>query len=296
MWTLITGAGSGIGRSLALELARKGHDLILAGRTAVKLDEVAETIRQDVPERKVRTFTVELADTASTQKLAMQVCESADRLAAFVYCAGAGEPAADLASLQLSDFQEALAVNVSAPLLLTQSLLPVLCESGKASRIVMVGAGIDKHAQPGTGSYGISKMAMRRLVQQLSVEFGAMEAGPIVSLFQPGLVDTPGIRDHVSKACALNLPHGPWLKDRLDSGRSLTAEQAATAIWHADHLVGAGGRDDLDGRHLKVPEKIPSGRRTGKEDGFFIGIAQHITLPIQIEPGHVVSSFHRNKL
>ena len=94
----------------------------------------------------------------------------------------------------------------------------------------MIGAGMDKHAQPGTGSYGISKMALRRLVRQMSVEFDTMPDGPVVSLFQPGLVDTPGIRSHIKKAGDLNLPHAEWLAGRLEAGECLTAEQAANML------------------------------------------------------------------
>jgi 3-oxoacyl-[acyl-carrier protein] reductase len=230
MWTLITGAGSGIGRALALELAAQGHDLILAGRTVSKLEEVATKLRVEAPDREVMTLEVDLADPESTRDLAQQVSDAVNRLSAFVYCAGVGEPAADFASLGLIDFQEALAVNVSAPMLLTQSLLPILEGGDPASRIVMIGAGMDKHAQPGTGSYGISKMALRRLVRQMSVEFDTMSDGPVVSLFQPGLVDTPGIRSHIDKAGKLGLPHAEWLANRLTSGDCLSAEQAASAI------------------------------------------------------------------
>lgn len=230
MWTLITGAGSGIGRALALELAPRGHNLILAGRTVQKLEDVAETVRAEGPDCELMTLEVDLADPESTRNLAHQVGDAVDHLSAFVYCAGVGEPAADFASLGLIDFQEALAVNVSAPLLLTQSLLPLLKGGDPASRIVMIGAGMDKHAQPGTGSYGISKMALRRLVRQMSVEFDTMPDGPVVSLFQPGLVDTPGIRSHIKKAGDLNLPHAEWLAGRLKAGECLTAEQAASAL------------------------------------------------------------------
>lgn len=230
MWTLITGAGSGIGRALSFELAEMGHDLILAGRTGSKLAEVAEAIAHRWPQSQVVTQRVELADSASTRELATKVCAVTDSLGGFVHCAGTGEPAADLASLDLADFQKALAVNVSAPLLLVQSLLPVLAGNKPAARVVMIGAGMDTQAQPGTGSYGISKMALRRLVQQLAVEFGALADGPVVSLFQPGLVDTPGIRDHIRQATALALPHAGWLNERLDAGDCLSAEQAASAL------------------------------------------------------------------
>ena len=230
MWTLITGAGSGIGRALALELASRDHNLILAGRTESKLEEVASAIQQSSPASEVVIQPVELAEPSSVQVLAKRVTETVHHLSAFVYCAGVGEPAADFASMEFADFQQALAVNVSAPMLLTQSLLPVLTGGTEASRIVMVGAGMDKHVQPGTGSYGISKMALRRLVEQLTVEFEGMENGPLVSLFQPGLVDTPGIRAHTQRAGELQLPHADYLRQRLDSGECLTVGQAALAL------------------------------------------------------------------
>ncbi|MDR9424018.1 MAG: SDR family oxidoreductase [Marinobacter sp.] len=233
MWGLITGAGSGIGRALALELATRGYDLILSGRTASKLEQVAQTIRHQEPERQVITMAADFADPASTRELANRVCSSVGWLGACVYCAGAGEPAADFANMELIDFQEALTVNVSAPMLLCQSLLPVLQGGNWSARVVLVGAGIDQYAQPGTGSYGISKMAMRRLVQQMSVDFEAMKEGPVVSLFQPGLVDTPGIRRHIEQASALSLPHAEWLGGRLENGDCLTPEQAAGALAYA---------------------------------------------------------------
>lgn len=255
MWTLITGAGSGIGRALALELAGQGHHLILAGRTGSRLEQVAGEIRNASPECQVMTMTADFSDPAETRDLADRVCQAVDHLSAFVYCAGVGEPAAEFASLDLIDFQQALAVNVSAPMLLAQSLLPVLEGAEPASRIVMIGAGMDKQAQPGTGSYGVSKMALRRLVQQLSIEFGTMENGPVISLFQPGLVDTPGIRDHIAKAAGLQLPHAQWLGDRLDNGECLTAEQAASALAFTLHQTP---ESDFRGAVFDAPALVDS--------------------------------------
>lgn len=255
MWTLITGAGSGIGRALALGLAGQGHHLILAGRTGSRLEQVAGEIRNASPECQVMTMTADFSDPAETRDLADRVCQAVDHLSAFIYCAGVGEPAADFASLDLIDFQEALAVNVSAPMLLTQSLLPVLEGPDPAARIIMVGAGMDKQAQPGTGSYGVSKMALRRLVQQLSVEFGTMENGPVISLFQPGLVDTPGIRRHIVKAAGLQLSHAHWLSDRLDNGECLTAEQAASAL---AFTLNQTPQSDFQGAVFNAPELVDS--------------------------------------
>jgi 3-oxoacyl-[acyl-carrier protein] reductase len=232
MWTLITGAGSGIGRALAIELSQQGYSLILAGRTTAKLEQVAVDIRQASPGCELVVITADFANPDSTRNLGERVCDLVEGLSTFVYCAGVGEPAADFAGMDLIDFQEALAVNVSAPMLLTQTLLPVLQGQNPPARIVMTGAGMDKQVQPGTGSYGISKMALNRLVQQLAVEFDADTGGPMASLFQPGLVDTPGIRAHIESAARLGLPHAEYLEGRICRGECLTAEEAARALAH----------------------------------------------------------------
>jgi len=66
----------------------------------------------------------------------------------------------------------------------------------------MVGAGIADRAEPGTGIYGVTKKALARLFDQMVTDF-AHEAGaglPAIALFQPGLVDTEGLRAHITAA------------------------------------------------------------------------------------------------
>ncbi|WP_077530924.1 hypothetical protein [Vreelandella utahensis] len=58
------------------------------------------------------------------------------------------------------------------------------------------------------------------------------QGDPAVSLFQPGLVNTPGIQDHLSKARLLDLPHAGWLNQRLKRGDCMNAEQTASVLAH----------------------------------------------------------------
>ena len=95
-------------------------------------------------------------------------------------------------------------MNVTAPLALTQAFLPSLRRAAPA-RILLVGAGIADRAQPGTGIYGITKKALARLFEQMITDFeheGRADL-PAVALFQPGLVDTEGLRDHIAAATGL---------------------------------------------------------------------------------------------
>lgn len=230
MQTLIIGAGAGIGRALALEMAARGHDLILVGRTGWKLDQVADRVRTGHPTTHLTTRVVDLVDMAQCQRLCSELSATVNGIRNVIFCAGAGEPAAGFAGLDPADLQQALTVNTTAPATLIQGLLPVMSGNHPLSRIVLMGAGMDRRIQPGTLSYGVSKMALRRLFEQLSAELIPDQGDPAISLMQPGLVDTPGIQDHMSKAALMELPHAAWLNQRLTQGDCLSAEQAALAI------------------------------------------------------------------
>jgi 3-oxoacyl-[acyl-carrier protein] reductase len=237
MQTMIVGAGSGIGRALAFEMAGRGHDLILAGRTQGHLEDIASQVSSRHNSIEVAIRRLDLVETEQCQALCSELRSTTERINNFIYCAGVGKPAGGFRDFNPADLQEALTINTVAPTTLMHGLLPVLSGDHPLSRIVLIGAGMDRRIQPGTLSYGVSKMALRRIFEQLSVELVPDEGDPAVSLFQPGLVDTPGIRDHLSKARFFNLPHAGWLDQRLKSGDSMSAEQAASAIAHTLHEV-----------------------------------------------------------
>merc|ERR1712050_583271 len=100
----------------------------------------------------------------------------------------------------IAHFEEALRVNVVAPLALTQALLPRLVAGG--GRVLHLGTSVAHRPQQGTATYGVTKAAFHRLYQQLNAEGLGV---PVASL-SPGLVDTEGVRDHVQKARRLELP------------------------------------------------------------------------------------------
>ena len=122
-------------------------------------------------------------------------------------------------------------MNVTAPLALTQAFLPLLRRAAPA-RVLLVGAGIADRAQPGTGIYGITKKALARLFEQMVTDFeheGPADL-PAVALFQPGLVDTEGLRDHIAAAEACDLPHAAWLDQALGQGQARSPDEAAEAM------------------------------------------------------------------
>jgi NAD(P)-dependent dehydrogenase (short-subunit alcohol dehydrogenase family) len=132
MIVFITGATDGLGRALADRLATDGHTLIIHGRDAGKLADVAAALKDRT---EVHTALADLADLAQVRRLAADVLGMTDRLDVFVSNAGLAGPPKRQTSV---DGHELLfAVNYLAGFLLTLELLPLLRSSAPA-RIVNV--------------------------------------------------------------------------------------------------------------------------------------------------------------
>lgn len=253
-WALITGAGTGIGAALARALAARGVGVVLVGRRQSRLDGVRESLDLRAP---ALVLPVDIASADARLRMQRTVDErlkaEGGLLRHLVHNAGIGAPSPDFARTDPVELERAFAVNVTAPLALTQAFLPSLRRAAPA-RILLVGAGIADRAQPGTGIYGITKKAMARLFDQMIADF-AHEAGvdvPAVALFQPGLVDTEGIRDHVAAAKACGLPHAAWLHQALEQGQAHSPEKVAESM--AAVLLDLS-RDEFHGQVLRTEQQ-----------------------------------------
>ncbi len=248
-WALITGAGSGIGAALAAALAAEGLGVALVGRREKPLHAVVRRLGDAAT--MVITADIVRAEDRDRIRATLETGLSGPGgvLRYLVHNAGIGDPSPDFAGTDPHTLARALDVNVIAPLALTQALLPMLRE-GAPGRVLLLGAGIADKPQPGTGAYGISKAATARLMRQMTTDFdheGDPDA-PSAALFQPGLVDTEGLRDHVDSASRCGLPHAAWLARRLDDGAAQTAEATAAAMAHALLRLP---RDDFHGAILR---------------------------------------------
>ncbi len=250
-WAVVTGAGSGIGAALAIELARRGCRPILVGRRAAAL----ETTRRSLPDpRAAMCVPCDLGSAAARAQLigrvSAAIANEGGELRYLVHNAGVGPPSPDLANMAAGDLEQALAVNVLAPLVLTQGWLPLLRAAGGPARILLIGAGIADRAQPGTGTYGISKKAQHRLFEQMLVDFAAETANtPQVAMFRPGVVDTEGLREHCRLARECGLPHVDYLDGALTNGEARSGETVARAM--AKALLDAG-ENAFNGQILKT--------------------------------------------
>mmetsp|Transcript_14851 Transcript_14851/g.33821 ORF Transcript_14851/g.33821 Transcript_14851/m.33821 type:complete len:288 (-) Transcript_14851:8-871(-) len=209
-WAVITGGGTGIGRILASHFSRR-YNVLIVGRRGHLLDATRACAANPEAVRCVQ------ADIATSDGL-FTVLQAIPRDAAVglvIQNAAIGDPG-KLRDIDVAHFLEAMAVNVAAPLALVQELLPSLRRAHRPM-IVHLGTSVSDWPQVGTTTYGVTKAAFKRLGQQLQVELSGVVD---VALITPGVVDTEGLREHVSKAHAAFLPHAHYLEKALPGGTS----------------------------------------------------------------------------
>lgn len=175
---VVTGGGSGLGRAICQGLAGRGVEVIAVGRRR----EALEGTRELDPER-IRAVAADVATVEGRQAVVAAV--GGERLAGVVHNAGVLEPIGPLAGVRLEDWRHAQAVNVEAPLFLTQGLLDAL----QGGRVLHMSSGAAHQGYPGWGSYCTGKAALHMVYQVLREEL--RDRGISVGSLRPGVVDTP---------------------------------------------------------------------------------------------------------
>ncbi|THC49781.1 SDR family NAD(P)-dependent oxidoreductase [Streptomyces sp. A1499] len=201
--TLITGATQGLGRGIALDLAARGHALLLHGRDQGRLDAVAAEVRDTAPDAPVRTYLADLADLDQVRSLAARVRAAEPRLDGLVNNAVAGGGAEPLRrEFSRQGHELRFAVNHLAPYALVRGLLPLLTASAPARVVNVASIGqeaIDfddvmlEHGYEGLRAYCRSKLAMIMATFELAAELDG--TGVTVNTLHPAhLMDTEGVR------------------------------------------------------------------------------------------------------
>lgn len=185
---LITGGGSGIGRALAEALHQRGNKVIIAGRRADALAEVAAA------NPGMATATLDIADPASIAPFAEQLLADHPALNIVIHNAGIMqvEPEIDGAIAQAT-----IATNLIGPILLTEALLPHL-KSTQNAVIATVTSGLAFVPLAATPTYSATKAALHSWTQSLRVQLvgtsiHVLEIAPpaVATDLMPGHADNP---------------------------------------------------------------------------------------------------------
>lgn len=179
---LISGASRGLGKAVALWVARAGGDLALMARSRELLDEVAAEAAKAGAE--VEVAAADVADPAACEAFLGRVKARFGRLDALVNNAGVIGPIGPLETTAPADWRYAVEVNLLGPYYLTRAALPALRQS--SGRIINIGTGAATQPIPSWSAYCSSKAALLHFSRVVANE----EPHLTVVNVAPGVVET----------------------------------------------------------------------------------------------------------
>lgn len=256
--SVVTGATGGIGRWIALGLARAGHTVVAVGRDRQRGNDMVAWIAAQVPSARVDLLVGDLSSLATTRSIGMLI--------------GARHPAVDVLVNNAGVFcthreetseghERVIALNHLSPFVLTRALIPVLRGAGQrgtAARIVNIGSSMSDRARIDPAdlesrvrwgmvrSYGQSKLALT--IATLGWAKRLQNAGIVANVVHPGTVATNLVRASGSIGLAWRIM-APFL---------LTEEQGAdTAL----HVALSAKFDTITGAYVKDRQVVRPNRR-----------------------------------
>jgi NAD(P)-dependent dehydrogenase (short-subunit alcohol dehydrogenase family) len=233
---LVTGAGRGLGRAVALGLAEAGVTVALVARSR---DELAETAAQ-VKKRGADALVIpaDLGDPGQVAGITERAASELGTVGIVINNAAVVAPLGPAVQAAPAGWTAAIQINVVAPAMLTLALLPGMIEAGEG-RIVNISSGIAARPETmaGMNAYATSKAALEAHTLNLAAELAG--TGVTANIFRPGSVDTAmqawiRAQDPAKIGAAL---HARFARSYTD-GTLITAETSARAL--LDHLSGVG--------------------------------------------------------
>ena len=202
---MVTGAGSGIGRAVALALAAAGAEVILHGRNVRKLEAVhAEIAKLGAPEASIAPLDLERALAADYEAVTAAVEKRYGRLDGLLHNAALLGTLTPVEQYDVPTFMRVMHVNLTAAFVLTQQLLPLLRASQDAT-VLFTSSGVGTRGRAYWGAYAISKFAVEGFAQVLAAELEGTSAVR-VNLIDPGKVRTAMRRQAYPSEAPESLP------------------------------------------------------------------------------------------
>jgi NAD(P)-dependent dehydrogenase (short-subunit alcohol dehydrogenase family) len=242
---IVTGGGRGIGKTIAIELAKAGCSLAVIARCEDQLVETVKGITQ-LGARAI-SFTADVSDPAAVQKMVLEVELTLGSVNLLVNNAGLAGPIGPTWEADADAWWRCLEVNLRGPMLCARAVLPGMIAGG-GGRIVNVASGAGTFAIPYLGAYVTSKTALIRFTEILALETAAL--GVKVFAIEPGTVRTS------MAGYALESKEGrrwmPWFGEIFKRGEDVPADHAADLVV----LLASGRADALSGRFFTIKDDV----------------------------------------
>jgi len=241
---VVTGAGRGLGRAIALAYAEAGADVVCAARTLEDVEKVADEIR--ALGRRALAISCDVTSDEERRALVQRAAADMGRLTQLVNNAGGAGPNHPL-KMSPEELDAVLHFNVTSAYSLTQLCVPHLREAGGGS-VINITSGAARYIQPHFSAYGTAKAALTQLTRLLAQDFApdirinAIAPGPILTQALQNVVpekmlagmaeNTPlkrigSVEDIAAAALYLASPAAAWV-----TGKVLEVDGGAeSSVW-----------------------------------------------------------------
>jgi NAD(P)-dependent dehydrogenase (short-subunit alcohol dehydrogenase family) len=168
---MVSGIGPGLGIKLALAAAREGAEVVLAARTANKLDAAETAIRDEGGRGGVLKWAADIRLPADCRALVDAALERFGRIDVLLNSAFSSGRLQPIATADLDDWRSTMETNLFGTLQLTQAVVPAMQAQGGGS-IVMINSMVTRIPVPTQGGYAASKGALKTTASYLARELG----------------------------------------------------------------------------------------------------------------------------
>ena len=220
---IITGASRGLGLAVARDAADLGANVVLFARSADKLEQEAQAIRETGA--KALAVPGDISQEADCRHLVEKSVAHFGRIDALVNNAGSIEPIAPIAEADIAAWRQNLLTNVLGPMMLTQAALPYLRQH--RGRVINISSGAATYAIPGWGAYCTAKGALNQFNRVLSIEEEMVTSIAV----RPGVIDTD-MQAIIRQMGAAGMPESAYQRfvQMRDAGELLPPEAPGGAI------------------------------------------------------------------
>lgn len=230
---LVTGAGAGIGSAVALELARRGFDLIVNDRaTTPSLQEVVKSVQEQG--RSCEILASDVFSASSRIELVSKATEIAGSLDVLV-----SNPAKNIRrpilDLELTEFESVIASTLTSGFHLAQLVARCMIERGRSGKIVFISSVHAEMPLKGNVAYNAAKAGLNHLVATAAAEMCEFKIN--VNAVAPGWIDTPGERAVGGESIEEVGRSLPW--GRIGSPQDVAKAVAFLCSDDAEYITGA---------------------------------------------------------
>ena len=185
MSVVVTGAGTGIGRAIALHFANAGHTVLGVGRRLEPL----QSLQKEGNSANIHVVSADVSCKEGRQKI-VGALPDPGTVKYLIHNAGVLTPVKPLMDVTEEEFRQHMQINLEAPLFLTQALMDKF--EATDARVLHISSGAAHKPYEGWGMYCTSKAALHMVYQMLDTELkGKGNSNIRVGSLRPGVVDTP---------------------------------------------------------------------------------------------------------